>query len=36
MRKYLELFPNGFDSTVAEKSKPENWPWVGYSPIEKV
>ena len=36
MKEYLELFPNGFDETVAEKSKPENWPWVGYSPTEGV
>lgn len=36
MKEYLELFPNGFDETVAEKIKPENWPWVGYSPIEGV
>lgn len=34
MSKYLELFPNGFDETVAEKIKPEKWPWVGYSPTE--
>ena len=36
MSKYLELFENGFDETVAEKIKPENWPYVGYSPTEGV
>lgn len=36
MRKYLELFKNGFDSTVEEKTKVENWPYVGYSPDEDV
>lgn len=36
MRKYLELFTNGFDATIAEKTKVENWPWVGYSPNEGV
>lgn len=29
--KYLELFEDGFDSTVNEKIKPENWPYVAYS-----
>jgi hypothetical protein len=32
MRKYLELFKDGFDDTLAEKIKPENRPYVGYSP----
>ncbi len=32
--KYLELFKNGFDSTIDEKIKPENRPYVGYSPNE--
>ncbi len=32
--KYLELFKNGFDSTVSDKIKPENYPYVGYSPNE--
>lgn len=32
--KYIELFKNGFDSTIIEKIKPENWPYVGYSPSE--
>lgn len=36
MRKYLELFKNGFDATIAEKIKPENWPYIGYSPSEGV
>ena len=36
MKKYLELFKNGFDSTVEEKTKVENWPYVGYSPDEDV
>lgn len=36
MSKYLELFPNGFDATITEKIKPENWPYVGYSPTEGV
>ena len=34
MRKYLELFKDGFDSTITEKTKVENWPYVGYSPSE--
>ena len=34
MKKYLELFKNGFDETVPEKRKVENWPYVGYSPSE--
>ena len=32
--KYIELFKNGFDSTIDEKIKPENWPYIGYSPNE--
>ena len=36
MKKYLELFTDGFDSTVAEKTKVENHPYVGYSPNEGV
>lgn len=32
--KYLELFKNGFDSTIDEKIKPENWPYVAYSTKE--
>ena len=36
MRKYLELFKDGFDATMAEKTKVENWPYVGYSPSEGV
>ena len=32
--KYIELFKNGFDSTITEKIKPENGPYVGYSPTE--
>ena len=32
--KYIELFKNGFDSPVIEKIKPENGPYVGYSPSE--
>mgnify|MGYP006976615051 CR=1 FL=1 len=32
--KYIELFKNGFDSTITEKIKPENYPYVGYSPNE--
>jgi hypothetical protein len=34
MRKYLEFFENGFDETIDEKIKPENGPYVGYSPTE--
>ena len=30
MRKYLELFRQGFDSTVEEKRSLENWPYVGH------
>lgn len=36
MRKYLELFKDGFDATIAEKIRPENKPYVGYSPSEGV
>ena len=36
MKKYLELFKDGFDATVVEKTKVENWPYVGYSPSEGV
>jgi hypothetical protein len=36
MRKYLELFTNGFDETLADKIKPENRPYIGYSPSEGV
>lgn len=36
MKKYLELFKDGFDSTVAEKTEVKNWPYVGYSPSEGV
>lgn len=32
--KYIELFKNGFDETIVEKIKPENYPYVGYSPNE--
>ena len=31
--KYIELFKDGFDSTLAEKVKPENWPYIGYDVI---
>jgi hypothetical protein len=31
MRKYLELFINGFDETINEKTKLENKPYIGYS-----
>jgi hypothetical protein len=31
MKKYLELFEGAFDSTVADKIKPENKPYVAYS-----
>jgi hypothetical protein len=27
--KHIELFKNGFDSTITEKIKPKNWPYVG-------
>ena len=33
MKKYLELFREGFDSTVEEKRKIENWPYIGYDVI---
>ena len=36
MKKYLELFKDGFDETVVEKMQVENWPYVGYSPSEGV
>jgi hypothetical protein len=32
--KYIELFKNGFDETITEKIKPENYPYVGYSLID--
>lgn len=35
-RKYLEYFPGAFDSTVADKIKPENKPYVAYSKIDGV
>ena len=31
--KHLELFNNGFDDTLEEKLKPENWPYIGYDAI---
>ena len=34
MRKYLELFINGFDETINEKTKLKNKPYIGYSPSE--
>lgn len=36
MKKYLELFEGAFDSTVADKMKPENKPYVAYSKTEGV
>lgn len=36
MKKYLELFDGAFDSTVADKIKPENKPYVAYSKIDGV
>lgn len=36
MKKYLEYFDGAFDSTVAEKVKPENKPYVAYSKTEGV
>lgn len=35
-RKYLEYFEGAFDSTVADKMKPENKPYVAYSRTEGV
>lgn len=35
-RKYLEYFDGAFDSTVADKIKPENKPYVAYSKTEGV
>jgi hypothetical protein len=34
MRKYLELFINGFDETITDKIKVENKPYIGYSLTE--
>lgn len=34
MRKYLELFTNGFDETITDKVKVENKPYIGYSLTE--
>jgi hypothetical protein len=31
--KHIELFKDGFDSTVQEKIQPENWPYVGRDAI---
>lgn len=36
MKKYLELFKQGFDSTVEEKRKVENGPYVAYSAAGEV
>lgn len=36
MSKYLEYFDGAFDSTVADKMKPENKPYVAYSRTEGV
>lgn len=36
MKKYLEYFEGAFDSTVADKLKPENKPYVAYSKTEGV
>lgn len=36
MKKYLEYFDGAFDSTVADKMKPENKPYVAYSKTEGV
>lgn len=33
MKKYLKLFPNGFDDTLAERMTVENYPFVGYDEI---
>lgn len=35
-RKYLEYFDGAFDSTVAEKMKPENKPYIAYSKTEGI
>ena len=35
-RKYLEYFEGAFDSTVADKRKPENKPYVAYSKTDGV
>lgn len=35
-RQYLEYFDGAFDSTVADKMKPENKPYVAYSKTEGV
>lgn len=35
-RKYLEYFDGAFDSTVADKIKPQNKPYVAYSKTEGV
>ena len=28
--KHIELFKDGFDSTVTDKIRPENWPYIGH------
>lgn len=33
MRKYLELFKNGFDDTLAERKAVENYPFVGHDAL---
>ena len=34
--KHIELFKDGFDSTINEKIQPENWPYVAYSKTEGI
>jgi hypothetical protein len=34
--KHIELFKEGFDSTVQEKIQPENYPYVGYDIINNL
>jgi hypothetical protein len=31
--KHIELFKEGFDSTIDEKIQPENWPYIGYDEV---
>jgi hypothetical protein len=31
--KHIELFKDGFDSTIDKKVQPENWPYVGHDMV---
>jgi hypothetical protein len=31
--KHIELFKDGYDSTVYDKIRPENWPYIAYDEV---